>query len=210
MSVAHDVAKALLEIGAVKFNPENPWTYASGIISPIYVDNRTLPFYPETAWPIILEGFQKTIQKEKIEYDVVAGIAVGGVPHSATLGFLTKKPSVFIRKEKKAHGQTNMIGGGAVKGKKVLLIEDLVTTGGSSLKGVRALKEEGARVTDCLVIFTYKFQKSLDAFKEAGVKLHALTDFHSIVDEAERLGQFDKKAKKVILEWWENPQSWGK
>src|SRR5689334_11197583 len=116
------VARALLEIGAVGFSPNEPIRFKSGILSPVYVDNRKLPYYPQQ-WGIIIEGFK--LQVKSIHFDVIAGVAVGGVPHSAALGYALQMPSLFVRKEAKEHGKGQRVEGGEVSGKRVLLVEDL-------------------------------------------------------------------------------------
>ena len=146
MNTKRSVAKALLDIGAVGFSPAAPITFKSGIRSPVYVDNRALIYHPP-AWHVVVEGFKALLDAAGVEFDIIAGVAVGGVPHSSALAYVLRKPSVFVRKEEKAHGKGQRIEGGAVRGKRVLLVEDLVTTGGSSLSAVDALRAAGARVT---------------------------------------------------------------
>jgi|SRR3989344_3135669 len=200
MIMEQKVAQALLKIGAVGFVPDNPITFKSGIVSPVYVDNRKLPFYPNE-WKIIIESFAEIVKKEKIRFDVVAGVEAAGIPHSAALGFFTKKPSVFVRKEVKDHGTKRMVEGGSVLNRNVLLIEDLVTTGGSSLNAVQNLRKEGAKVNNCLVIVSYNFPKAKDSFNKAKVKLHAITSFPIILDEAKKLGMIKGDKLKKVESW---------
>src|SRR5690606_3444272 len=122
------VAQALLEIDAIGYTADAPITFKSGIISPVYVDNRKLPYYPNQ-WRVVIDAFQDILQQEDELCEVVAGVAVGGVPHSATLGYLLRRPSIFIRKDAKEHGQKKLVEGGDVNGRHVVLVEDLVTTG---------------------------------------------------------------------------------
>ena len=145
LNLMQSIAKALLNINAVGFSPQAPITFKSGIISPVYVDNRQLIFHP-TEWHVIIEGFQSLIQAQALAFDVIAGVAVGGVPHSSALAYQLNKPSVFIRKEAKEHGKGKRVEGGDVQDKRVLLIEDLVTTGGSSLSGVRSTPRDQAQM----------------------------------------------------------------
>jgi orotate phosphoribosyltransferase len=208
-STQQRIAQALLKIGAVGFKPKEPITFKSGIVSPVYVDNRKFPFYPEE-WAKVIDGFQKLIEQDKIDFDVIAGIETAGIPHSAALGFASKKPSVFVRKQPKDHGMKKRIEGGVVEGMKALLIEDLVTTGGSSLSGVEALRNEGAEVHDCLVIISYGFPESVESFSQAKVKLHALTTFDVILEEALQLGKFTKDEMKLIQDWLKEPHGWAK
>ena len=194
------VAQALIKIGAVGFVPDNPITFKSGIVSPVYVDNRKLPFHPNE-WKIIIESFVKIIKKEKIKFDVIAGVEAAGIPHSAALGFFSKRSSVFVRKEVKDHGTKRMVEGGSVLNRNVLLVEDLVTTGGSSLSAVENLRKDGGKVHDCLVIVSYNFPQATQAFTQAKVKLHAITSFPVILDEAKKLGLIKGERLKQVEDW---------
>jgi len=205
--LAEDIASHLLEIGAVGFTPQKPLIFKSGIISPVYVDNRILPSYPHI-WKKVIHGFIKTVTDESLTFEIVAGIESAGIPHSAALGYALEKPSVFCRKQTKDHGTKKLIEGGKVTGKRVLLIEDLVTTGGSSLSGVNALRGEGADVTDCLVIVDYGFAESKKAFGKARVTLHPLTDFKTILAVAGRNGKVSDDEKKMVEEWLLDPWGW--
>jgi len=173
----------------------------------VYVDNRRLPFHP-AQWQTVLHGFRALIEEKDLAFDALAGIAVGGVPHSSALGYILHKPSLFIRKESKGYGQQKMIEGGDVKGLRVLLVEDLVTTGSSALVGVEALRAEGAIVTDILSIVTYGFAEAEIAFANAHVTLHTLVPFRKILAEALALGQFDAAQAAVIEDWFTQPQGW--
>lgn len=200
MTTEQKVAHVLLKIGAVGFVPNNPITFKSGIVSPVYVDNRKLPFHPKE-WKVILESFAKLIKKEKIKVDVIAGVEAAGIPHSAALGFFTKTPSVFVRKEAKDHGTKKMVEGGNVLNRRVLLIEDLVSTGGSSLAAVENIRKSGGKVSDCLVVVSYGFPVSSEAFKKAKVKLHTLTTFPVILAEAQKLGIIKGENLKTVEAW---------
>lgn len=201
-------ARALLEIDAVVFTPDAPITFKSGIRSPVYVDNRRLPFWP-AQWRLVIEGFQRIIAAEGIAFDVIAGIETAGIPHSAALGYALKMPSVFVRKQIKEHGTRSRIEGGDVAGRRALLIEDLVTTGGSSLAGVAALRDAGATVDDCLCITSYGFPEARAAFAAARVRLHLLTPFAAIVAEAAKLGRFGAREVEIIEAWSRDPHGWG-
>lgn len=208
-TIQQQVARALLEIEAVVFTPDAPITFKSGIRSPVYVDNRRLIFWP-AQWKLVIEGFVALIAEKSLDYDVIAGIAAAGVPHSSALAYTLAQPSIFIRKEAKGHGTQSRIEGGNVSGKRVLLVEDLVTTGGSSLAGVDALKEEGATATDLLCVTSYGFAEAADAFAAAGVGLHPLTPFSTIADEALALNYFDATARAQIDAWMADPHHWSK
>lgn len=203
------IAQSILDINAVGFTPQNPITFKSGIKSPIYIDNRIFPYYPQK-WQSIINGFQNLIVSKKLNFDLIAGIATAGIPHSAALGFKLNKSSVFVRKEEKDHGTKKLVEGGNVKNKKVLLIEDLVTTGISSLKGVEALRKEGAKVSDCLVIVSYGFKESTQAFKKAKVKIHSLTNFKTILKLAFAQKKFNQKEYSLIKDWFLDPFNWAK
>lgn len=207
MDSQQQIAQALLNIGAVGFNVEKPITFKSGIISPVYVDNRKLPFHPEE-WNSVLQGFKDLIDKEKIDFDIVAGVEAAGIPHSAGLGFLLRVPSLFIRKQVKDHGTKKMVEGGEVLNKKVLLVEDLVSTGISSLTAVKSLRGEGAVVNDCLVIVSYEFEEAKDAFKKDNVKLHSLTSFPVILEEAVKLNTLNSEQVEKVKEWFVDPHGW--
>ena len=201
------VATALLEIGAVGFSSENPITFKSGIISPVYVDNRRLPYYPEQ-WEVVINGFQDLIQTDKINFDVIAGVAVGGVPHSSALGFAMQQPSVFVRKEAKEHGKGQRVEGGDIAAKRVLLVEDLVTTGSSSLSGVEALRTEGAFVDSLIAIVSYGFEEAQENFAKDSVDLKTLTNFETILDIALELGKFGQAEYEIISDWFNDPHGW--
>jgi orotate phosphoribosyltransferase len=206
--IQEQVARALLDIQAVVFTPHAPVTFKSGIKSPVYVDNRRLPFWP-AQWQIVIEGLQQMIAAHDIAFDVIAGIAAGGIPHSAALAYTLKKPSVFVRKEAKEHGTRGQIEGGDVSGQRVLLVEDMVTTGGSSLAGVDALRAAQATVKDCLCITSYGFAEANAAFASAKVCLLPLTPFSAIVIEASKMGLFDQAALDLVEAWMRDPLHWG-
>lgn len=207
METSREIARALIQIGAVGFAVDKPITFVSGILAPVYVDNRRFPFHP-AAWRKVVEGFAELIKTENITPDVIAGVEAAGIPHSAALGFYTGTPSVFIRKKPKDHGTKKRVEGGDVTGKKVLLIEDLVTTGVSSLAAVAALRDEGATVTDAAVIVTYGFPESVEAFAKENVRLHSLTSFPAILESARALGKLSEDDATAILAWTRDPHHW--
>lgn len=200
-------AKALLEIGAIGFSPAAPITFKSGIQSPVYVDNRQLIYQP-AAWRVIIEGFKSLIESRNLQFSLIAGVAVGGVPHSSALAYIMKRPAVFIRKESKGHGKGKRIEGGPVAGRHVLLVEDLVTTGGSSLSAVDALRESGARVTDALAIISYGFSEARDAFERADITLHTLTDFETLLELAFERQSVNAEHVRLIHRWFKDPHAW--
>jgi orotate phosphoribosyltransferase len=203
------VAQALLASDAVVFMPQEPVTFKSGLRSPVYVDNRRLPFCPEQ-WRTVLQGFQQVITERGIAFDVIAGIEAGGIPHSSALGYILQKPCVFVRKKTKEHGLRSRVEGGSVANKSVLLIEDLVTTGTSSLAGVEALRGEGALVEDCLSIVSYGLAEAEEAFEAAGVRLYPLASFDVILREALQSGRLNRKAAEIVEGWMRDPHGWAK
>lgn len=207
--MSREVAEALIEIKGVGFRPNDPITFKSGIVSPVYCDNRTFPFWPEQ-WAKVISGFQAILKDGEIGVDVIGGIEAAGIPHSAALGYATHIPSVFIRKEAKGHGTKKRVEGGDVAGKRVLLVEDLVTTGLSSLSGVEALRAEGAVVSDCFAIISYNFAEALEKFAEAGVRLHSLTDFDTVLEVATERGMVDAAGAASVREWLGDPRGWAK
>lgn len=207
-STARTVARALLDIGAVGFAFDHPITFKSGIKSPVYCDNRTFPFN-HAHWRDVIWGFSELVDAKGLAPDVIAGVEAAGIPHSAALGFHRGTPSVFVRKAAKDHGTKKMVEGGDVAGKNVLLVEDLVTTGGSSLAAVRSLRSEGAIVTDVAVIVDYGFPESAEAFAMENVRVHALTDFPTILKEARARDLITSEQADEVGKWAANPRAWG-
>lgn len=207
ISSKQSVAKALLSINAVGFAPHQPITFKSGIVSPVYVDNRQLIYHP-AEWHTVITAFREFLETANIAYDVIAGVAVGGVPHSSVVSYLLDKPSVFIRKEAKEHGRGQRIEGGDVANKRVILIEDLVTTGGSSLSGVDALRQSDAIVSDLCGIVSYGFAEAESAFEAAQVNLHTLTDFSTILEVALSQNRFSEADAQIIKDWFTDPHAW--
>jgi orotate phosphoribosyltransferase len=184
-----------------------PITFKSGIVSPVYCDNRRFPFWPQE-WAKVIHGFERLIAEKEIPLDVVGGVEAAGIPHSAALGFLMKKPSVFVRKEAKDHGTKKRVEGGDVSGKRVVLVEDLVTTGSSSIAAIEALRAEGAIVTDCLAIISYGFAEAADLFVQHGVMLHSTTTFESVLEIAIERGTIDAVGAVLVLDWLREPRGW--
>jgi len=207
--MSREVAEALVAIDGVGFAPDAPITFKSGIKSPVYCDNRKFPFHPEQ-WSKVIRGFEQSILANKIEVDVIGGIEAAGIPHSAALGFAMAKPSIFVRKEAKGYGAKKRVEGGDIAGKHLLLVEDLVTTGSSSLSGVEALRAEGAIVTDCLTIISYNLPEAVDNFASAGVRLHPLTTFAEVLEVALERGIIDKSAAASVRNWLGEPHGWAK
>ena len=202
-----EIAGALITIGAVGFTHEAPITFKSGIKSPVYCDNRRFPFWP-AEWARVIHGFEKLMLVQGIAADVLGGVEAAGIPHSAALGFAMRKPSVFIRKQAKEHGTKKRVEGGDVSARRVVLVEDLVTTGGSSMAAIEALREEGATVSDCLAIISYGFPEAVELFAARGVTLHALTTFDSVLDVALERGLISAAAETSVRAWLRDPHAW--
>lgn len=206
--IAEQVAGILLEIKAITLDPENPYTFASGIRSPIYCDNRMLMSFPDKREKII-QFFLETIKYDKLEFDVIGGIATAGIPHAAWLAEKLVKPMIYVRSEAKEHGKQNQIEGKLEKGQRVLMVEDHISTGGSSVNALNAVKEAGGVVENCLSITTYEMEKAKNAFNTAGCSVSSLTNFSTIVNVAEKMKYINAKQKEIILEWNKNPRAWG-
>lgn len=208
-NMKQSIARALLDIGAVGFSPDSPITFTSGIKSPVYVDNRVLVFHPGE-WQLVVNGFRDYIGAARLKFDVIAGVADGGVPHSSALAFILESPSVFIRKEAKSHGKRRRIEGGDVSGKRVLLVEDHITTGGSSIDAVSELREAGAIVSDVLAILSYRFPDAEAKFAQEKLSLHMLTEFDILLDLALSRSLLESRHLPVIQDWFHDPHGWGK
>ncbi len=210
------VARALLDAGAVTLTPEEPVTFKSGLRSPVYVDSRRLIFHPD-AWHVVIEAFGARLGGDaaadagatrSTTPDVIAGVEAAGIPHSSSLAYSMRLPSVFVRKATKGHGLLRRIEGGDVAGLRVVLVEDMVTTGGSSLSAVEALRDGGAVVDQCLAIITYGFADMADAFDAADVSLRVLTTFSRVVDEAVVVGRLGQHDASLVRDWLADPHGW--
>ena len=207
MSVASEVARKLLQIKAIKLNPQNPFTWASGIKSPIYCDNRLALSYPKVRDYLIYTMSRKAIAMGK--YDVVAGVATSGIAYGALIAADQNKPMVYVRSKAKAHGRQNLIEGHLEGNEKVLIIEDLISTGGSSLKAVEAVRETGCEVIGVLAIFSYGFEKAFKAFADAECPMETLSSYNELLVEAVR-SEYITEAQQADLEKWSvNPEAWG-
>lgn len=208
MTTPDQIAKLLLEIKAVTLNVQTPFRYTSGILSPIYCDNRLIISYPDKR-KIIIDAFIEMINNNKLQFDVVAGTATAGIPHAAWIAERLNKPMVYVRNKSKEHGKQNQIEGLLKPGQKALIIEDLVSTGGSSVAAGVACREAGAVVTDCVAIFTYQMEKARQAFSQAQINLHTLTNFATLIQVATDEGYISQDEKERALEWNKDPAGWG-
>ena len=206
--LAAEIAADLLKIGAIKLSPENPFTWASGWKSPIYCDNRLSLSFPEVRSKI-KTALALAISKEFDGIDVIAGVATAGIPQGALVAEELGLPFIYVRSKSKGHGLQNMIEGKIEKGQKILLIEDLVSTGGSSLAAADALKEAGAEVAVMMAIFTYGFEVSVQNFAKKGVELVVLSDYAHLLEHAQDEMMFQNEVLKTLKEWREDPGGWG-
>lgn len=206
-ALSRRVAQALIAAGVVNFVFDSPVTLKSGVKSPIYLDNRKLPFcYPQ--WREVLIAMQEMLHAQDAAFEVIAGIETAGIPHSAVLAYSMRRPYVFVRKQSKEHGLQKRVEGGDITGKRILLIEDQVTTGGSSLSGVEALRVEGGVVEDCLAITSFGFSSAVDAFTEAGVRLHTLTALPMILDVLAVGQTLPEDRLQILRDWMHDPHEW--
>lgn len=201
------LAGDLLQIGAVSLSPEEPFTWSSGMASPIYCDNRMTLGFPRIR-TAICDGFHHIAMEETGELDVIAGTATAGIPHAAWLAGRLRLPMAYVRGSAKSHGQKNRIEGVVEPGDRVLLVEDLISTGGSALSAVTALEESGANVVAVSAIFTYELDAAAEAFADADVALHTLTDFSTLLDVARREHDLEESAIESLEEWRRDPQAW--
>jgi len=202
------IAKILLQAKAVTLSPKDPYTFVSGIKSPIYCDNRLLISFPDYRTEVV-DAYLKTIKDNNLEFDVLAGTSTAGIAWAAWLAEKLNKPMVYIRGKAKEHGKTKRIEGNLEKGQKVIVIEDLISTGGSSVSAVEAVREVGAKVVACVAIFTYEMQKAKDKFKEAKCTLYTLSNFSALIDVAIKEKYISADDKDNVLEWSKSPSEWG-
>lgn len=208
-NIAKQIANYLLQIKAIKLEPQNHFTWASGWYSPIYCDNRKTLSYPEVR-TYVRDSFA-TIAEEKFgEFDVIAGVATGGIAHGALVAEKMNKPFAYVRSSSKGHGLGNQIEGVVKEGQKVLVIEDLISTGGSSLKAVEALREAGCEVVGMIAIFTYDFDVAADNFKKQDVKCETLSNYHVLIDAAKEEGYVQENDVETLKEWRQDPGNWKK
>lgn len=201
------ISALLLKAGAVSLSPHRPFTWASGIHSPIYCDNRLLLSDPK-ARDEVIRGFINLIRRKKIRFDAIAGIATAGIPHASILADKLKKPLLYVRSGAKDHGKGKQIEGRFKKGSRVLVIEDLVSTGGSSLAAIEALRKAGAKVDTCLAIFFYGFPESREAFEKTRCQLEALTDLPVLVEVALKSKKITAAEKLLIDRFSRSPRNW--
>lgn len=201
------VAKNLLEIGAVKFSPESPFTWASGIKSPIYTDNRMTIGFPEVR-ERIYKGLGQLIGENYPDVEIIGGVATAGIPHAAWVAQDMKKPMIYVRSQPKDHGAGRQSEGADVTGKKVVLIDDLISTGGSVLGAVKAIQNEGATVLGVVSIFSYELPEGAQNFKNQGLTFQSLTSYSQLIKIAVSAGYLSETQIATLEEWQKNPTGW--
>lgn len=206
-TLSREIAKDLLDIKAVFLQPTNPFTWASGIKSPIYTDNRITISYPEVRRRIA-QGFADRIRAEFPEVEVIAGAATGGVPHAAWVAEILDLPMVYIRSKAKDHGAGNQVEGRIVKNQKMVIIEDLISTGGSVIGTAEAASREGADVLGVAAIFTYELARGIDNFKQAELPLITLSNYSDLIEIAKVIGYVDAAELQLLKKFKENQTTW--
>lgn len=201
-------ADKLIRIKAIKLQPSNPFTWASGWKSPIYCDNRKLMSYPDIRNFIKVE-FARVILEKYPQVEAIAGVATGAIAPGALVADVLGLPFVYVRSAPKGHGLENLIEGDLRPKQKVVVVEDLVSTGQSSLKAVEAIRNSGSDVIGMVAIFTYGFPKAKTSMKEARVELTTLTTYDAILDEALRIDYIAESELKTLQDWRKNPENWG-
>ena len=201
-------AQKLLEVKAVKLQPTAPFTWASGWKSPIYTDNRKTLSFPRLRSFVKLE-LCHLVQEHFPEAEAVAGVATGAIAQGALVAEELGLPYAYVRPKPKDHGMGNQVEGELPKGAKVVVVEDLISTGGSSLKAVEALRQYGVEVVGMVASFTYGFPVAEEAFREAGVTLYTLSNYEHIISEAAKTGYIKDEDQPVLAEWRKNPAGWG-
>ncbi|WP_274651816.1 orotate phosphoribosyltransferase [Paenibacillus humicola] len=201
------IAERLLAIQAVALRPNEPFTWSSGLKSPIYCDNRLTMSYPEIR-EMIAEAFAAIIRDRYPDCEAVAGIATGGIPHAAWVAQKLNLPMLYVRDKAKGHGKTNQIEGHFTQGQKVVMIEDLVSTGGSSLNAAKAVREAGCEVQGVVAIFTYQFPKAAEAFAAENIPLDTLSNLTTLIEVAEKNGTIQHSDVAILQSWRENPQAY--
>ncbi len=206
-SIEKKIARELLSIKAVKLSPDKPFTWASGWRSPIYCDNRKTLSYPKTR-KLIYESLGKLVKDHFKEVDVIAGVATGAIAHGALVAEYLGKPFVYVRSAKKDHGLENLIEGELPPGSRVVVIEDLISTGGSSLVAVNELRKAGSDVLGLLAIFTYDFDASRRAFEVSDCVLYTLTNYSNLIEEALACHYIRPEDMDTLKKWREAPDKW--
>jgi len=201
------LAGLLLDIGAVDLRPTDPFTWSSGLVSPIYCDNRLTLSHPRVR-RAIRDGFVDVLRRTGLTEAVLAGTATAGIPHAAWLAEALDQPMVYVRSSPKGHGKQAQIEGELKRGERVVVVEDLISTGGSALDAVQALQAAGATVEAVLAIFSYELDAAATAFEKAGVDRHVLTTFSTLIDVAHERGDLSAAELDALNAWRNDPDDW--
>jgi orotate phosphoribosyltransferase len=204
-----EIATHLLEIKAIKLKPKRPFTWSSGWKSPIYCDNRLSLSYPSIR-TLIKNQLAEMVRNKFRDVECIAGVATAGIPQGALLADSLDLPFVYVRSSPKGHGLENLIEGKVTKRQKVVIMEDLVSTGGSSLKAAEALKASGFKVLGMVAIFTYGFELAAENFRNAGIPLHTLSSYADMLVAAQNKGMVSEKDLMQLKSWRVDPENWGR
>lgn len=209
VDVSRQVASMLLEIGAVRLRPHEPYQWASGWLSPIYCDNRLTLSYPQVR-TFLKNKFMKLVRQHYIDVQVIAGVATAGIPHAAVLADMLALPLIYVRAKAKEHGTGSLIEGKIEAGQRVLVIEDLISTGKSSLAVIEHLRSVGAKVIGLMSVFSYEFEEAHRNFEQAKVPFHTLCDYPILVEEATKKNLISVEDLETLHSWRESPMTWKK
>jgi len=202
------IARLLLETGAVKLQPTSPFTWASGWKSPIYCDNRLTLSYPEVRTQI-KETLSRVVSEQYPEVESIAGVATAGIPQGALVADALELPFLYVRSKPKGHGMENLIEGKITPDQKTIVVEDLISTGGSSIKAIDALRKNGFDVLGMVAIFTYGFPLAKENLKMANIRFHTLSNYKVLVTEAIKSGYIQKEDEELLKSWRKDPGNWG-
>lgn len=204
--VSAELAQKLLQIKAIKLSPSEPFTWASGIKSPIYCDNRVTLSYPEIR--TFVKIALSTLSEQLEDYDTVAGVATAGIAHGALIADYIKKPFIYVRSKAKGHGRENIIEGDFSRAKKVLVVEDLISTGGSSIQAVEALRAEGIEVVGVIALFSYEFEKAKKNFEAANCPYLTVSGYSTMLTQAKKTNYITDEEYATLQNWSKDPSGW--
>lgn len=204
--VSAELAQKLLQIKAIKLSPSEPFTWASGIKSPIYCDNRVTLSYPEIR--TFVKIALSTLSEQLEDYDTVAGVATAGIAHGALIADYIKKPLIYVRSKAKDHGRENLIEGDFSRAKKVLVVEDLISTGGSSIQAVKALRAEGIEVVGVIALFSYEFEKAKKNFEAANCPYLTVSGYRTMLTQAKKTNYITDEEYATLQDWSKDPSGW--
>ena len=209
MTIAKEVAKSLLDIKAVSLSPQNPYTWASGLRSPIYCDNRVTMSFPAVRKQIA-QGLADLIKEKYPDVEVIAGTATAGIPHAAWIADILDLPMVYIRSKAKDHGTGRKIEGKISEGQKMVVVEDLISTGGSVIEASKAAELEGANVLGSVAIFTYELAKGTKNFADAGLAIDTLSNYSTLLEVAHETSYITEAEMDLLKDWSKDPENWYK